>query len=484
MTGSSPEEAYAYLEIAGSDMETAVQLYVNSLESRSPAAAVIHPLPVEGADIARKSTLFSSLKSVVFSEKSPVHEAWLQQGLGTLHDASGFTSLKEWDQLGIAQRKNGPCGVIAAFLGTLVYTLSRRGVLSPHCPASPQDFVDALFLIFSRCRSEKDPYRLCTFLNFEEGGDLAISIDTTDSPDIAREILSATLYQYIQPGGAILLIFSSVATYGVERLAAMKDSIPLVSEQDSAPYQLCTAALMSLLLCGIPVDTLPAYDSLTGALRTWTTTHRPLVGLLSGSEQELRMRIHDAYKFPHSDVFVIHGRDHFTTAFIVPGSLRHHNALPSEVTVGEERDKNAIEFELVHWNGLPPAGPALNIMKVTAPRGVCGAAPPSAAEGMGVHYKPVVGSIDSIIQADKDDKISAPKAWRSWKYEVALAIDDPSDVSASRPLDAPSPEVYFLDDRDLSEQVPWRCRACYQVCGGSSAMANALLLYLVLYWYG
>lgn len=156
-------------------------------------------------------------------------------------------------------------------------------------------------------------------------------------------------------------------------------------------------------------------------------------------------------------MYILHGRDHFTVAFITPNSLIHLNADSSA-------DKKGIQFELVHWNGLPPAGPRVTLMKITAPSGPCGAVPPTAAEGVGVEYKPVVGSIDSIIQADPSDKSKFPKQWQLWTYEVALAIDDPSNQSPVRPTHLPQPEVFSLDPKDASrDDTPWRCRSCYEV---------------------
>jgi hypothetical protein len=255
------------------------------------------------------------------------------------------------------------------------------------------------------------------------------------------------------------LVYSAVATFGIHRFTALKDVVPLVSSYESAPYQLCTPALMGLLLSGVPADNLSAYDSVSGELLPWTAA-TPIVGLLSGSEKELRIRICDQYKFPSSDgVFVLHGRDHFTTCFVVPDSVLD---LPNESLDSSSKSKSK-RFLMVHLNGLPPSGPKASRMLITAPEGDCKKAPPNAIQGVGVDYRPVPGSIDSIVQADRDDKQLHPKEWTKWKFEVALAIDDPNDVSEVRPSHLPQPKIFNLNVSDIDNYLPWRCRACYQV---------------------
>ena len=146
---------------------------------------------------------------------------------------------------------------------------------------------------------------------------------------------------------------------------------------------------------------------------------------------------------------------------MVPNSLHPLNNVDDGKSSAENK---GIQFELVHWNGLPPAGPRTTLMRITAPLGPCGAVPPTAAEGVGVEYKPVIGSIDSIIQADPNDKSKFPKQWQKWSYEVSLAIEDPSNQSLVRPAHLPKPEIFSLNPEEATRgDTPWRCRSCYEV---------------------
>ena len=96
-------------------------------------------------------------------------------------------------------------------------------------------------------------------------------------------------------------------------------------------------------------------------------------------------------------------------------------------------------FELTHWNGLPPAGPRIATMTVSTPNGSVGPAPEAREEP---YVKPVAGEIDSIVQADPEDKKGKPKQFREWKYECVLAIDEKDVHGKERPADAPAPEIF------------------------------------------
>lgn len=165
------------------------------------------------------------------------------------------------------------------------------------------DSIRAIHRIIQKCGSSTDNngphlYKICAWSNefknaitiHEASSELELSICLRDNIDV-----------YLSAGGAALLVMSVVATFGSDRLRRLDGGLtPLVSDTDSAPYQLCTTGLMSLLLMGDPCETLHAYDPQTGALLSWSGHSR--IGLLSGSETELKIRIADAYKFPTSEV--------------------------------------------------------------------------------------------------------------------------------------------------------------------------------------
>lgn len=455
ITGLDAEQAQFYLEMAGFDTETALQLYFSSLEggSSGTGAEASASTVAGGASSDSGPWTEANLKDVVIPAGSGIHEAWLVQGLALRGAADSFVSSGNWDQLGIDQPMNGPCGVVAAVVGSVVVSMLKANRLSPGVPARQAALLDALVCIISRCKCDDEEYQLCTWARGSEvGGAVALTRAATETA--LREILSRHVDQYSNPGGALLLVYSAVATYGISKFQSMRDIIPLVSNYDTLQFQLCTSALMSLLLSGQPKSSLDAYDNLTGKQIEWKG-HAPLMGFLSGSESELKMRIHDAYKFPENEVYVLHGRDHFTVAFEVPGSRRL-------IGPADSKGHEPFEFTLVHWNGLPPAGPRCATMKVMVPE-KSSRAPPTAAEGVGKEYKQIVGSIDSIIQAEKNDKLVYPNDWKKWKYEVALAIDDPTDVTEARPPHLPMPALFSLDSEELTDGKAWRCRSCYQV---------------------
>ena len=107
---------------------------------------------------------------------------------------------------------------------------------------------------------------------------------------------------------------------------------------------------------------------------------------------------------------------------------------------------------------------------VTPWHGEVSVAPPTAAQGIGVEYKPVIGTIDSVVQAHPGDRQARPKQWTTWRYEVALVIDDPSNTSPELPADHPRPPTFQLQDavpeaalrQDDASVASWRCRACYE----------------------
>lgn len=230
-------------------------------------------------------------------------------------------------------------------------------------------------------------------------------------------------------------------TISAERIRQLGTELPL----SVGLFHICSSALVQLLLNGSPDDNISAYTH-TGSKREPIAPSR--VGLLSGMEIEQKFLVRDELKFPTREVYVFHGRDHFTLGFI-PQSASLSSSPP-------------FQFQLIHWNGLPPGGPRIASLDITALEGVRTPAPQTAAEGVGIEYKPVVNTIDSIVQANPQDKSQRPKEWRSWSYEVALVIDDPTNQSPIRPSHLPPLPTFTLKETDLSNHDFWRCRACYE----------------------
>ena len=62
------------------------------------------------------------------------------------------------------------------------------------------------------------------------------------------------------------------------------------------------------------------------------------------------------------------------------------------------------------------------------------------------YFKPVPGEIEDIIQAFADDRKAYPEQYEKWKYEVVLAIDEPSVSGGERPADD-IPTIFELTNK-------------------------------------
>lgn len=244
-------------------------------------------------------------------------------------------------------------------------------------------------------------------------------------------------------------MLSAMYTVTAEHIRSVCTEFPLVVGQ----FNVCSCALINLLLVGIADDNISAYTP-TGAKHTWETTSR--IGLLSGMEHEQKFLVMDELKRPTQDIFVLHGRDHFTLCFRPPSNLDRGDHTSQCLHSGE-----SMSFDLVHWNGLPPGGPRVTILHIDAHRGARPPAPDNFEEGVGIEYKPTPNTIDTVIQANSADKNSRPDQWQSWSYEVALTIDDPSNQSPSRPDHLPPLPIFHLREDDVRGRA-WRCRACFE----------------------
>jgi len=148
----------------------------------------------------------------------------------------------------------------------------------------------------------------------------------------------------------------------------------------------------------------------------------------------------EALKSPPHPVWILHSGDHFTLAWA--------QTAPSP-------DAGA-KFKLYHWNGLPPGGPRLAEMDVLAIRGAA-----TQVVERPKFYKPELGEIDEVVQADPEDKTAFPGEYRRWRYEVMLAWDRPDLQGEPRPADAPPAPKFDQEDPRYQRVGAWRCRCCY-----------------------
>ena len=355
VTGVDLETARMYLEMSGQQLDSAVMLYFSMNETSSTNATASSTEATQERDgwpHEVMSFLFARSEG-----KCAVPEAWLLQGLQTSRpqELQG-----EFSQLSILQHRNGPCGVLAAYQAHLVVYLKKKGLLSHSYAPTQRDAAGALVLLLrTACSSPQSSCRvqICSWadpVNGIGGGIVERDIVLPDvmegnTDDVSDSIIDS-ISEYLAPGGALLLLYSAVLSFGMDRLRGSSDILPLLH----GPNSLCSSALMNIMLTGNARESLGAYDELGFAI-PWSTPTPP-VGFLSGTERELKMKIHDKLKFPANEVYVLHGRDHFTV-FFIDSSVKMPHPKPFEE---KETESEPITFTGFHFNGLPPAGPSVS----------------------------------------------------------------------------------------------------------------------------
>ena len=146
--------------------------------------------------------------------------------------------------------------------------------------------------------------------------------------------MSAHLDEFKAAGGVCLIVYSALLSRGVDQckmdMASSGTEPPLVV----GPHSVCSSDLMSLLLRGVASENIFAYNPLAQAVKAaeggeggdggegsspkvdWPQSVE--VGMLSSSEKEFNMPVCDRLKSPDAPVWILHGGDHFTTAFAYP----------------------------------------------------------------------------------------------------------------------------------------------------------------------
>lgn len=347
------------------------------------------------------------------------------------------------------------------------------------------------------------------------------------------------------PLGCLRLVYSMVLTRG---LAGVRSDVgfDLMSEGlISPPFGVCSSELMGMFFSGKCSGNFGvAPGSVTGgsadgmnAELTNPAPQKLSFGLLTNLDGYM---LAAAFKNPEFPVFVLHGGDHYTLLFGVHEEiLVSGSAVPQtqETEGGDEGRYDPVRFRLwaggggqngspagaaaskphddhrlfLHWNGLPPAGPRLCALKLSAE--ACLKRGPSAPKdnnnaGGGADHDtenggqqhPIVlapGEIEEVVQAHKDaGGSSTPDRLDSWLFEVALRIDSVHNPvpkiknennSNSEAIDfkarnfATDPlDVRRLDSAPAHRKNLWRCRACYEtrfttMCFGQNELPAAAL---------
>lgn len=365
----------------------------------------------------------------IFFDGGAFPAAWLDQGLEAEFERG---------QLVVRQHGNGPCGVLAA-----AHALAATYGLADGASALRR----AAAAMVAVCGIDGDA-KVARWAG-DVGGAVTHDVVAADVGAVEARVGAA----FEARGGVALLVYSCVLSRGAARCLA--DAAvdggggPLIY----GPFHLCTTELLNLLLFGVARGDVGAYGGGDAAKADWRGASP--VGLLSADEVESGVPVADELKSPAGRAWIVHGGSHFTTLWFAAA------------------DGGAVD--LWHWNGLPP-NRALRRLRL-APASL-EPAPKTPGTWRPTRYRLVVGEIESVVQAHPADKAAAPRAWRTHRYELALATaahvaDDAQ--SPARPADAPPPPLFELGDADPDEK--WRCAACYKdrfrtFCFGENAAGS------------
>lgn len=436
LTGCSEDIALSYLEASNFNLEVALQLF---FDSAGPAVS---------QDLVSATSQSELHPLVKITFEGPIQESWKIQSLSfDKIDQNGISTY------GIFQNLNGPCGIVAIVLAYIL-KYSKENQTDEENILS-----NAILQLLSHINSSN--IQICSWIDQNPNSNYdnitTMQLDSTNIPSCLHYI-NTIISQYTSSGGAILLVYSAISTFQLSKFnnistptqATPTVTLTVTTPLINGPFQLCSSALMNLFLIGYPLDNMNAYDPISGNLIDYSlyTSNLPLpIGFLSGSEYELKIRIHDIYKNPTSNIYILHGCDHFTVGYI-PNIISNSSI-------------DVIPF--IHWNGLPPNGPKLTFLTLNISNGIIEPLPLKLIDGIHQEYKPVIGTIDSVIQSNQKNKKLYPKNWIKWKYEIALVIDDPTNVSPDRPSDLPKGRIYDINDYPIIAGDVWRCRRCYEV---------------------
>lgn len=421
------EEAQQLSSICGFDIATAtayLEAY-GSLESASNAFFDGRvPASLQQEEDVGPQEVFESpgpFYKVVWGRDEPIHQGWLDQKI-------------ELEGLGILQQKNGPCGPLACLNAVLIARiLEREGSIEKDTVLTEDDVVDAMAHIVENCGNDGQVC-VCTWKG-EKGGQ--VDVNRVDNGDAVREIMLRNSDMFLGAGGIVLLVYSCVFSRGVEQVV---DDLKEQDDEQSlvaGPFWLGTSELMGLMMTGKARGNVGAFAP-DGTLQNWPPCE---IGMLSFAEVETGIPLCDSLKCPKYPVWVIHGGDHFSLLFCgdVETDFESENA----------------EFEVFHWNGLPP-NRSFQTIKVLAENGACKPARPRNKKKW---FKPQPGEIDEIIQALPEDRAKSDY-YSKWRYEVILAVDDPEVRGKVRP--ANKQDKYPIYDLGKPPKGAWRCAACYR----------------------
>ena len=331
--------------------------------------------------------------------------------------------------IGIPQRANGPCGVLAVLQGEMWMAFESLQAINAAEAAStsPETLLTtAIRRILQRLLSSDDD-----MVNLGDGSDTLVSLDEAS----VRIRCAAQL---------------------VKAVAATAPNSPPLDQLVSKDDGLCTGELMCLLLRGTPSNSEtgsffgawdpPSNTEMTSPPKhfyqdTGNITHSShhnhktlRLGLLSVLEVEEGVPVCDDLKFADSHTWILHTGDHFLT-------MRRN----------DKRKDAQNEILLQIYDGLPPRGPLWQTFALKGDLFLSSPAPPLQP----TFRKKKPGQPEDIVQARK----TPDSDYQSWSFEVVPAVEDPT---VQGPLDDDAREpVYDYSTLAFDETSPWRCAYCY-----------------------
>lgn len=449
-------QAAMFLEMAGGNLEMAVGLFFEQGAGGGDAMMDTTTSTNAAATSSSSSTLpdwFSIVWPSSVKSIADIPEAWKIQTLQ-------FEKAADTDMIvALPQPRNGPCGVIAVIQAACLTEIClerRRNAASSSTPVAITDDIltTVLTKILWQARADDEnhaPAVLVTGVQTKDDGSLDCSTSSLSDQVSLKAAMKEKIGTFKEAGGLALLLYSLVQTRTVAQLRKDFGDFPLVTD----PLALCASSLLTLCLRGHPDGNVGAYRAVvdTGDTQSGTDSTWPLgFGLLSMDELETKIPIHNELKSPSVPVWVLHGGDHFTVAWTA--DLQFPNMTNNK--------EGSVEFTLYHWNGLPPHGPRLATLQMTV-KSEAPAVPKTRPSPK--HYKPLVGEIESLVQADLVMKRGRPHDWTEYRYEVQLASESTREegvIYDARPADAVLPSTFDVTAYPpVGDRKTWRCAGCY-----------------------
>ena len=259
-TGASPQEATMFLEMSGGNVQIAVELFFGggAAGGGGAASSSSNTANNQAAELPPWFRIVWGLK-----RSEPVPVSWLEQPL----EFSG-SSVGPYAQFGLVQKKNGPCGVLAALNAVLLAQVRKHPSFSSTNQLSNADLTAAIVRVMrsTLVAAEATGNARLRIATWKDGAPSSASVTqrrqagqhvegivfTDVKQEDAVEFVSQHLPHYVGPGGLLLIVYTCVRTHpggvkAVEReIRSSGGEPPMIF----GPFTLCTSELLSLMLRG------------------------------------------------------------------------------------------------------------------------------------------------------------------------------------------------------------------------------------------